>query len=335
MDHVPVKFRSLVPPQPTNGSEQGTIQGWLFVLSSKTKEMRRSEAYLYSLLASRAVVISFRPQAQLTPDTIFTGPHSTAISSEATPIPGPSASSIGGDHAPTRALSGNTSSQLMSHPSHLCDTPQSTLLPQNYGSLEISTLNPHQVGHASRNSIMNFLDEDEEEVTKTPEWIPEALELFGPYLPSTDRSNWLSALSSYFMFITRYVYESSNLMEATRTLSAIYGWVNSARLGLLGTAVLFHSYANPLAPQVLLRERSRQLIDAATTSVRLEMTQPGMPISATFAGISVVLIYHYYSGDLNAYLRCIETAVPMRLSISEALCGVISSPPSLRRALQG
>ncbi|KDN50171.1 hypothetical protein RSAG8_01507, partial [Rhizoctonia solani AG-8 WAC10335] len=288
---------------------------------------------------SRASVISLLSQAQPHPDPItITGSRGASISAEAASMLGSSstplvqnsstcglifdtevdilASLIGSDYTLSQALCDIPSSQLMSDPSLLRHTPQITLLPQNCEASEVLSFSSAQAGCASRSSIKIFLDEDEAEVTKTLEWIPEALEVFGPCLPCTNQINWLSALNSYFMFCTRYVYESSNLLEATRTLSASYGWVNSARLGLLGTAVLFHSYINPMAPRSL-REHSRQLVDAATTSIQLEMTQPGVPVRAKLAGISVVLLYHYYSGDLSAYVKCIEAAAPM----VEALVG--------------
>ncbi|CAE6446343.1 hypothetical protein ACGC1H_001678 [Rhizoctonia solani] len=273
---------------------------------------------------SRASVISLLSQTQPFPHAITNiGSHGASISAEAGSVSRPNStqlvqninpcgsildtelsSVIGGDYAHSQTLCDISSFQPMTKPT--C-TPQSTHLLQN---LEASSFNSTQVGCANRINIKDFLDEDEAEVTKTLEWIPEALEVYGPYLPPTDQVNWLSAFNSYFMFSSRYVYESSNLLGATRTLSASYGWVNSARLGLLGTAALFHSYINPVVAKDL-REHSRKLIDAATTSIQLEMTQPAMPVSAKLAGLSVVLLYHYYSGDLNAYIRCIEAAAPM------------------------
>ncbi|CAE6425082.1 unnamed protein product [Rhizoctonia solani] len=159
--------------------------------------------------------------------------------------------------------------------------------------------------------IDDFLDEDESEVIKFSEWGLEAVKVLSPYMPGTDQASWTGALNSYFMFSSRYVYESSKFLEATKALTANYIWSNSARLGLLGTVALLHSYINPMAPQSLLRERSKQFIDAATTSIEHEMAQPGMPVSASLAGISTILLYHYFSGNLSAYLKCVETAVPM------------------------
>ncbi|CAE6506959.1 unnamed protein product [Rhizoctonia solani] len=284
---------------------------------------------------SKASVISFLPQTQPLPNSIANdGLYDASIGTEAVSMLGSSntqlvqhnnidiyglietASSIGTDHSHSQALCDSLSSQQISGASFPNHTPQITFLPQHYETWETLCFSLSQVDCASRSSIKKFLDEDEAEATHTLEWIPEALELFGPYLPCTGQINWLGALNSYFMFSTRYVYESSNLLEATRTLSASYGWVNSARLGLLGTAVLFHSYVNPMASKVL-REYSRQLVDAATISIQLETTHPSMPISARLAGLSVVLLYHYYSGELNAYVRCVDAAAPM----VEALVG--------------
>ncbi|CAE7225623.1 unnamed protein product [Rhizoctonia solani] len=219
------------------------------------------------------------------------------------------ASLPGNDYTLSWALSGIPNSQLVSDPSLLSCT-QDVTPPQDRETLGVSSFTSAQALGTSRNIVKGFLDEDEVEATKTLEWIPKALEVFGPCLPCANQINWLSALKSYFMFSTRYVYESSNLFEATRTLSAIYGWVNSARLGLLGTTILFHYYISPNGHQSLL-DHSQQLINAATTSIQLEMTQPGMPISARFAGLSVVLLYHYYSGNLGAYVSCIDAAAPM------------------------
>ncbi|CAE6395962.1 unnamed protein product [Rhizoctonia solani] len=278
---------------------------------------------------SKASVISLQPPTQYRSSTILTSSHDASISAAAESVPESGRTQlvpndtyglvpdsgtenlvnlVGDECALASGLCHTSGPQPIFGASRQSDTPHHT---QRHASLEVSDLVLDLVEYASPNRTANFLDEDEEEVIKTLEWIPEALGVFGPYLPCTDQINWLSALSSYFTFSTRYVYESSNLLEATRTLSASYGWVNSARLGLLSTAVLFHSYTDPLAPQSILRERSKQLIDAATASIQLEMAQPSMPLSAVFAGISVILVYHYYSGDLIAYVRCIEAAAPM------------------------
>ncbi|QRW19304.1 Fungal specific transcription factor domain [Rhizoctonia solani] len=155
----------------------------------------------------------------------------------------------------------------------------------------------------------SFLDDDEQEFIKLPEWRPRALEALSPYIPDTDQANWLNALSSYFTFISRYTYEPSKLLKVTKNLTVGYIWLSSARLGLLGIAALFHS----------------QLIEAAITSIQREVAQPGIPINASLAGISMILSYHCFSGNSSAYLTWIETALPM----IKALVG--SKPVALHR----
>ncbi|KAF8761529.1 Fungal specific transcription factor domain [Rhizoctonia solani] len=193
----------------------------------------------------------------------------------------------------------------------------------------------------------SFLDDDEQEFIKLPEWRPRALEALSPYIPDTDQANWLNALSSCgyhllhlcyrnqlirnpsyaqdFTFISRYTYEPSKLLKVTKNLTVGYIWLSSARLGLLGIAALFHSYINPMASQSVLHERSRQLIEAAITSIQREVAQPGIPINASLAGISMILSYHCFSGNSSAYLTWIETALPM----IKALVG--SKPVALHR----
>ncbi|ELU41696.1 hypothetical protein AG1IA_04272 [Rhizoctonia solani AG-1 IA] len=150
----------------------------------------------------------------------------------------------------------------------------------------------------------SFLDDDEQEFIKLPEWRPRALEALSPYIPDTDQANWLNALSSCGYHLLHLCYRNQLIRNPS-----------SARLGLLGIAALFHSYINPMASQSVLHERSRQLIEAAITSIQREVAQPGIPINSP----------QCFSGNSSAYLTWIETALPM----IKALVG--SKPVALHR----
>ncbi|CAE6430998.1 unnamed protein product [Rhizoctonia solani] len=159
------------------------------------------------------------------------------------------------------------------------------------------------------------LDEDEEDVFKTTEWLPGALRLINSYifleLPNQDRVQWSSAINSYYTFFVRYSYDPINLPSHIHFFAARYCQLESVRLAVLGSSLLFYSFLNPGLPQAPLRKHANELINAAATALRFEKSQPNTTSDAQLAGISELLGFYYYTGDLGGYTRCIEQALPI------------------------
>ncbi|KDN42912.1 hypothetical protein RSAG8_06438, partial [Rhizoctonia solani AG-8 WAC10335] len=159
------------------------------------------------------------------------------------------------------------------------------------------------------------LDEDEEDVFKTTEWLPGTLRLLNLYLslelPNQNRVQWSSAIDSYFTFFIRYSYDPDNLPIHICDLVVRHCQLESVRLAVLSTSILFYSFLNPGLPQAPLREYANELIDAATVALRFEESQPNTTLDAQLAGISEILGFYYYIGDLGGYMRYIERALPI------------------------
>ncbi|KAJ1311729.1 hypothetical protein OPQ81_010199 [Rhizoctonia solani] len=138
-----------------------------------------------------------------------------------------------------------------------------------------------------------ILDEDEEEAFKTAEWLPGALQLtnlcLSLELTNQQRPQWSSIIDSYFTFFVRYSYDPSNLPIYMGDLVAHHFQIESVRLGMLGTSLLFYSFLNPGLPQAPLRKHANELIDAAAAALQ----DP------------------WILRDLGAYMRCIEKALPI------------------------
>ncbi|ELU41561.1 hypothetical protein AG1IA_04411 [Rhizoctonia solani AG-1 IA] len=123
-----------------------------------------------------------------------------------------------------------------------------------------------------------IFDEDEEEALKPSEWLPGALRLINLHVAS---------------FVTHY------------------HQVESIRLGTLGSSLLFYSFLNAGASQSSLREHAYEMIDAAITVLQTEMTQSTTTLDAQLAGISELLSFYYYAGDLGGYIKYMERAAPV------------------------
>ncbi|KAH7345276.1 hypothetical protein B0J17DRAFT_34612 [Rhizoctonia solani] len=159
----------------------------------------------------------------------------------------------------------------------------------------VSTPNPPVFAHIEEESD-HILDEDEEDVFKPTEWFPETLQLLNLYLclePTyLDGAQWSSVINSYFTFFIRYSYDPSNLPSHLCHLITSHCQLESARLAVLGTSLLFHSFFNPGLPQAPLRRHANELIDAATTALRFEESQPNTTLYAQLAGISEILGFY-------------------------------------------
>ncbi|CAE6428856.1 unnamed protein product [Rhizoctonia solani] len=159
------------------------------------------------------------------------------------------------------------------------------------------------------------LDEDEEETFKPSEWLPATLQLISLYvsldLPFQDRVRWSSVVDAYFTFLVRYSYDPSNLPVHIADFIARHYQVESVRLGILGSSLLFYSFLNPGPPQVTLRTHAYELINAATTVLQTEMAQANTTLNAQLAGISEVLSFYYFAGDLGGYIKYIGQAAPV------------------------
>ncbi|CAE6523947.1 unnamed protein product [Rhizoctonia solani] len=158
-------------------------------------------------------------------------------------------------------------------------------------------------------------DEDEEEAFRTTEWLPGTLQLLSLYialeLPNQERVRWSSALDSYFTFFIRYSYDPTKLPVYVSDLVARHCRVESVRLGILGTSVLLYSFLNPELSQAPLRKYANQLIDAAASKLQLEESQLSTTLDAQLAGISEILGFYYFVGDLGGYVRYIDRAWPI------------------------
>ncbi|KAF8761173.1 hypothetical protein RHS01_01074 [Rhizoctonia solani] len=160
-----------------------------------------------------------------------------------------------------------------------------------------------------------IFDEDEEEALKPSEWLPGALRLINLYLPLDlplqHRVLWSNVLDSYFTFLVRYSYDPSNLPSHVASFVTHYHQVESIRLGTLGSSLLFYSFLNAGASQSSLREHAYEMIDAAITVLQAEMTQSTTTLDAQLAGISELLSFYYYAGDLGGYIKYMERAAPV------------------------
>ncbi|CUA77568.1 C6 transcription factor, putative [Rhizoctonia solani] len=159
------------------------------------------------------------------------------------------------------------------------------------------------------------LDEDEEDTFKTTDWLPGALQLFNLHLflelPSQDQVRWSSVIDSYFRFFVRYSYDPSNIPIHMCDFVARHLQLESVRLAVLGTSLVFYSFLNPGLPQGPLWRHANEFINAAATALQVEEFQPNTTLNARLAGISELLGYYYYIGDLGGYIRCIEQALPI------------------------
>ncbi|GAB1519385.1 hypothetical protein RhiTH_002451 [Rhizoctonia solani] len=219
---------------------------------------------------------------------------------------------------------------------HFCPTIPNTLdmLSQFDGSLSISTDVFQSQGNTAASKCISFqsldtlaficvnedgpehiFDEDEEEALKPSEWLPGALRLINLYLPfdlpPQHRVLWSNVVDSYFTFLVRYSYDPSNLPSHVAGVVTHYHQVESIRLGMLGSSLLFYSFLNAGASQSSLREHAYEIIDAAITVLQTEMTQSTTTLDAQLAGISGLLGFYYYAGDLGSYIKYIERAAPV------------------------
>ncbi|KAG8734016.1 hypothetical protein FRC11_013502, partial [Ceratobasidium sp. 423] len=60
-----------------------------------------------------------------------------------------------------------------------------------------------------------------------------------------------------------------------------------------------------------LRKHAKELIDAAATALQFEESQPNTTLDAQLAGISEILGFFYYVGDLGSYVGYIDRALPI------------------------
>ncbi|KAL5641536.1 hypothetical protein ACGC1H_001876 [Rhizoctonia solani] len=178
----------------------------------------------------------------------------------------------------------------------------------------LPTLNPFTLAY-TQDEPDHALDEDEEDVFKITEWLPGVLRSPDLYLflelPNQNRVQWSSAINSYFTFFVRYSYDPRNLPTHINYFAARHHRLESVRLAVLATSLLFYSFLNPGLPQAPLRNHANELINAAATALQSEESQPNTTSDAQLAGISELLGFYYYIGDLGGYIRCIEQALPI------------------------
>ncbi|KAG8704022.1 hypothetical protein FRC11_010282, partial [Ceratobasidium sp. 423] len=161
----------------------------------------------------------------------------------------------------------------------------------------------------------HILDEDEEEAFKTTEWLPGTSHLLSLHLflelSNQERVQWSGALDSYFTFHARYSYDASNLLIHTSDLVARHSQLESVRLTILSVSLLFYSFLNPGFPQASLRKHAIEISDAAAAALQFEESQPNTTLDAQLAGISGILGFYYYVGDLGSYVKYIDRALPI------------------------
>ncbi|KAG9103212.1 hypothetical protein FRC06_011752 [Ceratobasidium sp. 370] len=159
-------------------------------------------------------------------------------------------------------------------------------------------------------SFLNLDDDDEE--FEPREWLPEARRSLSGFLQEAGHPYLLEICDSYLLFFTRYCFDPPKAFSSiSRAVFQRYVTSDSMRHGMMSTTALIRGYYDPKVPPALMFKHAEDLAATANKLTHLDMQRPDVPFETKLGGLSELMCYYYYSGNLGEYYKYLQLAAPI------------------------